>query len=340
MSVSAFDVVVIGAGPGGYVAAIRAAQLGLSTAVVERDQRFGGTCTLRGCIPTKALLRDAHLLHEVKKAVPDKVSSVFSEDQEKAISGGEKFEFQAEVNRLMDIIINSLYKNKEVFLRELISNASDALDKIRFLAVSAANALGDTKDLEIKISFDEEAKTLTIRDTGIGMTRNDLVNNLGTVAKSGTSNFVEALSEGADLGLIGQFGVGFYSAYMVAEKVEEVKTKAQDVVAEVKEETSPLFEAARRVVLAAIGAVALASDEVENFVNKLVERGEIAEKDARKLMKEVTEKRTKRAEKELDKRVEELLERLNVPSKGDIEQLTHKINTLTHKIDELKKSQA
>lgn len=114
------------------------------------------------------------------------------------------------------------------------------------------------------------------------------------------------------------------------EEIEEMEEEARN----------RFFETARKVLLASIGAVALAQDEVEDFVNRLVERGEIAEKDARKLVKEVTEKRTRRAEKELDKRVEELLERLNVPSKGDIEQLTHKINTLTHKIDDLKKSQA
>merc|ERR1719217_1066208 len=139
----------------------------------------------------------------------------------------EKHEFQAEVNRLMDIIINSLYTDKQVFLRELISNSADALEKARFHSVQDESFLGDTKDLEVKIEYDADAKTVSIIDTGVGMTKADLINNLGTVAKSGTTNFLEAMADGADANLIGQFGVGFYSAFLVADKVT-VTSKCND----------------------------------------------------------------------------------------------------------------
>merc|ERR1712228_991922 len=157
-----------------------------------------------------------------------KVVDGFSEDDRtKMAEGSEKHEFQAEVNRLMDIIINSLYTDKQVFLRELISNAADALEKARFHSVQDESFLGDVKDLEVKIEHDPDAKTLTIIDTGVGMSKADLINNLGTVAKSGTTNFLEAMAEGGDANLIGQFGVGFYSAFLVADKVT-VTSKSND----------------------------------------------------------------------------------------------------------------
>src|SRR4051812_23082103 len=136
--------------------------------------------------------------------------------------------FQAEVKQLLNLMIHSLYSNKEIFLRELISNAADAADKLRFEAL-ANNALYESDaELKIRISVDKEKKTLTIADNGIGMSRDEVVSNIGTIAKSGTREFFQSLSgdQAKDAQLIGQFGVGFYSAFIVADRVTLLTRRA------------------------------------------------------------------------------------------------------------------
>ena len=139
----------------------------------------------------------------------------------------EKMNFQAEVNKMLNIVVNSLYSEKYIFLRELISNASDACDKLKYLMLTKPDIAKGNGELKIVVKPDDKNNTLTISDNGIGMNKEDLINHLGTIAKSGTSDFVAAMKEnGSAADLIGQFGVGFYSAFMVADKVEILTKKA------------------------------------------------------------------------------------------------------------------
>ena len=136
--------------------------------------------------------------------------------------------FQAEVKQLLQLMIHSLYSNKEIFLRELVSNASDACDKLRFEALNNSALYGDDGDLKIRIAFDKDARTITISDNGIGLSRDEAVEHLGTIAKSGTKEFFSALTgdQAKDAHLIGQFGVGFYSSFIIADKVTVVSRRA------------------------------------------------------------------------------------------------------------------
>src|SRR6188474_2378788 len=140
----------------------------------------------------------------------------------------ESLGFQAEVTQLLDLMIHSLYGNKEIFLRELVSNASDACDKLRFEAIADAALLEDDPDLKIRVSYDAGARTITISDNGIGMSRQEVIEHIGTIAKSGTREFFAQLTSDSakDAHLIGQFGVGFYSAFIVADKVTLVTRRA------------------------------------------------------------------------------------------------------------------
>ena len=142
--------------------------------------------------------------------------------------------FEAETGRILELLTHSIYSNKEIFLRELISNASDAIDRARLKALTDTNFLGNDTNFEIKVKIDKDAKTLTISDNGIGMTEDEIHKHIGTIAKSGTKEFIEKLEkakEGGEHNMIGQFGVGFYSAFMVAESIDVITRSGLDTKA-------------------------------------------------------------------------------------------------------------
>src|SRR5213595_225442 len=146
----------------------------------------------------------------------------------------EVFSFQAEAVQILDLMIHSMYSNKEIFLRELISNASDAIDHLRFDALSDASLYEKDTDFKIRVSYDKEARTITVADNGVGMTRAEVVENIGTIAKSGTREFFQSLTgdQQKDANLIGQFGVGFYSSFVVADRVTLTTRRAGQSPAE------------------------------------------------------------------------------------------------------------
>ena len=137
----------------------------------------------------------------------------------------EKMQFKAESQRLLDLMINSIYTNREIFLREIISNASDAMDKLAYIALTDEKVGLNREDMAITIQRDEKNRTITVRDNGIGMDRNELEENLGTIAKSGSLSFKQSMEKKEDIDIIGQFGVGFYSAFMVASSVTVITKK-------------------------------------------------------------------------------------------------------------------
>ncbi|KAG2321468.1 hypothetical protein Bca52824_014681 [Brassica carinata] len=198
---------------------------------VETEARWFSSLTNGKCNKTESLphLNMTNYRFTGYRYESSAAAAAASDSSSQAPPPAEKFEYQAEVSRLMDLIVNSLYSNKEVFLRELISNASDALDKLRYLSVTNPELSKVAADLDIRIYADKENGVITLTDSGIGMTRQEIVDCLGTIAQSGTAKFLKALKDNKDAGgdnnLIGQFGVGFYSAFLVADRVT-VSTKS------------------------------------------------------------------------------------------------------------------